>query len=167
VNEPTDPRHDPAEATRLDRSRRYFLGRCTGVGLGAMALGLMEAASGARAARGTPPGSPGLPHFAPRARRVIFLTQSGGPSQIELFDHKPGLPRWAGKELPESVRQGQRVTTMTANQKQLIMPPAPASPGTARAARPSGNGSRTCPAWSTTSASSNPWSPTRSTTPRP
>ncbi len=65
---------------------------------------------------------PGLPHFAPRAKRVIFLTQSGGPSQLELFDHKPDLLKWAGKELPDSVRQGQRVTTMTANQKQLVMP---------------------------------------------
>jgi hypothetical protein len=67
-------------------------------------------------------GLPHLPHFAPKAKRVIFLTQSGGPSQIELFDHKPGLMQWAGKELPESVRQGQRLTTMTANQKQLILP---------------------------------------------
>ena len=65
---------------------------------------------------------PGLPHIAPKAKRVIFLTQSGGPSQLELFDHKPGLMKWAGKELPESVRQGQRLTTMTANQKQLILP---------------------------------------------
>ncbi|MEY3174593.1 MAG: hypothetical protein RLZZ436_2507 [Planctomycetota bacterium] len=62
------------------------------------------------------------PHHAPRARRVIFLTQSGGPSQLELFDPKPGLLRWAGTELPESVRQGQRLTTMTSGQKQLIMP---------------------------------------------
>jgi len=64
-------------------------------------------------------GLPGFRHFAPRAKRVIFLTHSGGPSQLELFDHKPGLRQWAGKELPDSVRQGQRVTTMTANQKQL------------------------------------------------
>jgi hypothetical protein len=64
-----------------------------------------------------------FPHFAPKAKRVIFLTQSGGPSQLELFDEKPDLMKWAGVELPDSVRQGQRVTTMTANQKQLIMPP--------------------------------------------
>jgi hypothetical protein len=63
-----------------------------------------------------------LPHFAAKAKRVIFLTQSGGPSQLELFDEKPGLMKWAGVELPDSVRQGQRVTTMTSNQKQLIMP---------------------------------------------
>jgi hypothetical protein len=65
---------------------------------------------------------PAAARLAPKAKRVIFLTQSGGPSQIELFDHKPGLEKWAGRELPESVRQGQRLTTMTANQKQLVMP---------------------------------------------
>ena len=62
-------------------------------------------------------------HAVPTARRVIFLTQSGGPSQLELFDPKPGLQRLAGTELPESVRQGQRLTGMTAGQKQLILPP--------------------------------------------
>jgi hypothetical protein len=84
-------------------SRRLFLTQS----LGAIALNAMDA----------------LPHFPAKAKRVIFLTQSGGPSQIELFDHKPGLMKLAGQELPDSVRQGQRVTTMTANQKQLIMPP--------------------------------------------
>jgi hypothetical protein len=108
----------------LTATRRYFLGRCTGVSLGAMALGsLMQAGARAAApARNENGGLLDLPHFAPRAKRVIFLTQSGGPSQLELFDEKPGLEKWAGKELPESVRQGQRLTTMTANQKQLVMP---------------------------------------------
>ncbi len=64
----------------------------------------------------------GLPHFAPKAKRVIFLTQSGGPSQLELFDYKPDLVKLAGSELPDSIRQGQRVTTMTSKQKQLVMP---------------------------------------------
>ncbi|MDA1212620.1 MAG: DUF1501 domain-containing protein [Planctomycetota bacterium] len=102
----------------LPIARRYFLGRCTGISLGAMSLGLLE---NTRAAE-QPIGLADLPHFSPKAKRVIFLTQSGGPSQIELYDHKPGLVEWAGKELPESVRQGQRLTTMTADQKQLIMP---------------------------------------------
>jgi hypothetical protein len=53
---------------------------------------------------------------------VIFLTQSGGPSQLELFDHKPDLVKHAGTELPASVRMGQRLTGMTANQKQIVMP---------------------------------------------
>ena len=104
----------------LDLTRRYFLGQCTGVSLGAMALAALEKSHAAAAPTAT--GLPNLPHFAPKAKRVIFLTQSGGPSQHELFDYKPGLMKWAGVELPDSVRQGQRVTTMTANQKQLIMP---------------------------------------------
>lgn len=109
----------------LNVTRRYFLGQCTGVSLGAMALSsLLGRAQAATSSAGDAIGLPGLPHFAPKAKRVIFLTQSGGPSQIELFDEKPGLMKWAGVELPDSVRRGQRVTTMTANQKQLIKPAA-------------------------------------------
>ena len=104
----------------LHTTRRYFLGQCTGVSVGAMALSSMM--SEGASADPTAIGLPSLPHFAPKAKRVIFLTQSGGPSQLELFDHKPGLMQWAGKELPESVRQGQRLTTMTSGQKQLILP---------------------------------------------
>jgi hypothetical protein len=104
-------------------TRRYFLGQCTGVSLGAMALeGLLQNAAASEPARNEIGGLTGLPHFAAKAKRVIFLTQSGGPSQIELFDEKPELAKWAGKELPDSVRQGQRLTAMTANQKQLILP---------------------------------------------
>lgn len=113
----------------LALSRRYFLGRCSSVGLGAVALGMLEA--DARETRADPVagiaglghGLAGLPHHKPRAKNVIFLTQSGGPSQIELFDEKSGLAKLAGQELPESVRQGQRLTTMTSGQQQLIMPP--------------------------------------------
>jgi hypothetical protein len=61
-------------------------------------------------------GLPGLPHFRPRARRVIYLFQSGAPSQIDLFDPKPKLAALQGKELPDSVRKGQRLTGMTATQ---------------------------------------------------
>jgi hypothetical protein len=111
---------------RLALTRRYFLGQCTGLSLGAMALSEklgQVLAAGAEPMRNAIGGLDALPHFAPKAKRVIFLTQSGGPSQLELFDEKPGLMKWAGIELPDSVRQGQRVTTMTANQKQLVMPP--------------------------------------------
>lgn len=111
---------------RLSLTRRYFLGQCTGLSLGAMALSQklgQVSAAGAEPMRNAIGGLDALPHFAPKAKRVIFLTQSGGPSQLELFDEKPGLMKWAGIELPDSVRQGQRVTTMTANQKQLVMPP--------------------------------------------
>lgn len=113
------------EAAELDLTRRYFLGRCTGLSLGAMALSQMAEvghADEAASDRNSIDGMTSLSHFAPKAKRVIFLTQSGGPSQLELFDEKPDLMKWAGIELPDSVRQGQRVTTMTANQKQLVMP---------------------------------------------
>ncbi len=61
----------------------------------------------------------GLPHFAPKAKRVIFLHQSGGPSQIELFDYKPTLDKYHGTEIPDSVRMGQRITGMTSGQSSL------------------------------------------------
>ena len=96
----------------LNITRRYFLGRGAGVGLGAMALGSLLQQSKAKA----------LISLAPKAKRVIFLTQSGGPSQIELFDYKPGLRKMAGKKLPDEVRGGQKLTGMTAGQPQLIMP---------------------------------------------
>lgn len=98
---------------RIDVGRRAFLQQGS-LNLGAIALGnLLGKESGAH---------PALEEVAPKAKRVIFLTQSGGPSQLELFDHKPGLMKWAGKDLPDSVRQGQRLTTMTAGKKQLILP---------------------------------------------
>jgi hypothetical protein len=61
-------------------------------------------------------GLPGLPHFAPKAKRVIYLFQHGAPSQLDLFDHKPALADQRGKDLPASVRKGQRLTGMTAYQ---------------------------------------------------
>jgi hypothetical protein len=89
-------------------NRRYFLGQCSGLSLGAMALESLLAK---------------VPiDIAPKAKRVIFLTQSGGPSQIELFDHKPGLTKLAGQKLPDSVRGGQRLSGMTKGKPQLIMP---------------------------------------------
>src|SRR5215213_4918127 len=117
-------RPSPMNDAALQLTRRYFLGQCTGIGVGAMALQTLlgRAMAAPTLPRGKSGALPGLPHFAPKAKRVIFLTQSGGPSQIELFDDKPELLKLAGMELPESVRQGQRLTTMTANQKQLILP---------------------------------------------
>ena len=105
----------------LDVTRRYFLGRGAGVGLGAMALNLLNGETSGRQTFAAPGRLGGTP-FAPRAKRIIFLTQSGGPSQIELYDDKPGLIAMAGKELPESVRNGQRLTAMTAGKAQLVMP---------------------------------------------
>ena len=107
--------NDPLHHNEINR--RYFLGRGAGVGIGAMALAALNQGA-SRAGSGLT----GLPHFASKAKRVIFLTQSGGPSQIELYDHKPGLLKLAGTELPDSVRNGQRLTGMTKDQPQLVMP---------------------------------------------
>ena len=81
---------------------------------------LAQASAGAAAFAfwgGTEP--PRQPHFAARAVRVLYLHMSGGPSQHDLFDYKPALARWHGTDLPDSVRQGQRITTMTSGQKNL------------------------------------------------
>ena len=107
-----------------DYTRRDFLTRTT-LGLGAVALGsllhpvsiLPQRAEGP-VLTGSGNGSD-LPHFVPRVRRVIYLFQSGGPSQLELFDYKPLLRERNGEELPESVRRGQRLTGMTAYQRSL------------------------------------------------
>jgi hypothetical protein len=113
-------------------NRRLFLSRA-GLGLGAAALGSLLEGDGARAATDVPsprlPGSeatgglPGLPHFAPRAKRVIYLFQSGAPSQMDLFDYTPTLQQRRGIELPDSVRMGQRITTMTSGQKSFPVAP--------------------------------------------
>jgi hypothetical protein len=66
---------------------------------------------------------PGLPHFAPKAKRIIYLFQSGGPSQMELFDYKPRLKEFSGTDLPDSVRMGQRLTTMSASQSSFPVVP--------------------------------------------
>ena len=102
---------------RLNRSRRRFLSKLS-LGIGSVALGsllipdLFEG-SGLENDGGL---TPGLPHFAPKAKRVIYLFQNGAPSQLESFDYKPKLREMMGQDLPESIRGGQRLTGMTANQ---------------------------------------------------
>jgi hypothetical protein len=98
-------------------SRRHFIGNsATGIGAAALAS-LLNPRLFANA------GLPSAPHFAPRARRVIWLTQAGAPSQLELFDHKPRLRDQFDRDLPASVRQGQRLTGMTSNQARLPIAP--------------------------------------------
>jgi hypothetical protein len=88
-------------------TRRLFFRRTTnGIGVAALASLL----------RGETPAENSLPHFAPKAKRVIYLFQHGAPSQIDLFDHKPALAKLRGAELPGSIRMGQRLTGMTAYQ---------------------------------------------------
>ncbi len=105
-----------------ETSRRYFLGRGACLGLGALALGVLNRESNANGRAKESLGAKAL-DFAPKAKRIIFLTQSGGPSQIELYDYKPGLAKLAGTKLPDSVRGGQRLTGMTKGKPQLVMPP--------------------------------------------
>src|SRR5438105_3653330 len=105
-------------------SRRSFLST-TGMGLGATALFQLLGANAFAddKLRGlTPPAQGPLrgildkPHFPPKAKRIIYLFMSGGPSQLDLFDYKPLLNQKNGEDLPESVRQGQRLTSMSAHQ---------------------------------------------------
>ncbi|KAA2244491.1 DUF1501 domain-containing protein [Chitinophaga agrisoli] len=112
--------------------RRTFLTQ-TSLGLGALAMGSLF---GKELFGSTPKAAAGasgleadilkaLPHFAPKAKRVVYLFMSGGPSQFETFDYKPGLAKMMGQGLPDSVRQGQRLTGMSANQS--ILPIAPSA----------------------------------------
>ena len=99
-------------------TRRQFIAR-SGVGVGTAALASLLNPT---TLFGTPSGATGL-HFAPKAKRVIWLTQSGAPSQLDLFDHKPQLASWYDRDLPDSVRGSQRLTGMTANQTRFPIAP--------------------------------------------
>src|SRR5262245_53448041 len=94
-------------------TRRHFLSSA-GLGLGALALGRLQAAESKAVG-----GLPGLPHFPAKAQRVIYLFQSGGPAQQDLFDYKPLLNEKNGEQLPEHVRGGQRLTGMSVNQSSI------------------------------------------------
>lgn len=114
---------DPQREYELLLTRRQLFGRAA-TGIGAAALGSLLspqafAAVGAPLV-GSPKGRPGALaklHFAPKAKRVIYLFQSGAPSHIDLFDYKPKLKEYQGTELPDSIRNGQRITGMTSGQK--------------------------------------------------
>ncbi|QOV92233.1 DUF1501 domain-containing protein [Humisphaera borealis] len=109
-------------------TRRQLFGR-TSAGIGTAALAsllnpaLLSAATATPASPAAPGVSPGVGaalkalQFAPKAKRVIYLVMSGGPSHIDLFDYKPSLRKIHGTELPEAIRQGQRLTGMTSGQK--------------------------------------------------
>ncbi|NNC87676.1 MAG: DUF1501 domain-containing protein [Akkermansiaceae bacterium] len=115
---------NPLHEHRLALTRRHFF-RQGGMGLGAAALGhllgqdAMAAAPGMKAAAGLPH----LPHFAPKAKRAIYLFMSGAPSQLDMFDYKPKMADLFDEDLPESIRQGQRLTTMTSKQKRFPVAP--------------------------------------------
>ncbi len=124
--------HNPA----LDINRRYFFGRAS-AGLGSIALATLlgedlatnatatekTSAGNAPSAEADAGGLPGFPNFPAKAKRVIYLLQSGAPSQIDLFDYKPALKERFGTELPDSIRKGQRLTGMTATQESFPVAP--------------------------------------------
>jgi hypothetical protein len=100
----------------LNQNRRKFLSKVS-LGVGSLALGSLlipDLFSGSSSAEDAL--FEALPHFAPKAKRVIYLFQNGAPSQLETFDYKPMLNKMMGQELPESIRMGQRLTGMTAGQ---------------------------------------------------
>lgn len=102
---------------RLSMNRRRFLSRLS-LGVGSVALGSLLIPDLFEGKEEEPLIS-GLPDFAPKAKRIIYLFQNGAPSQLDLFDYKPMLQTLHGEDLPASVRMGQRLTGMTANQKKF------------------------------------------------
>jgi len=109
------------EKMSLQLTRRQLLG-LTARGIGAAALAsLLPPTLALGDVVGPDSGSvglPGLPHFPPKAKRVIFLFQSGAPSQVELFDYKPRLRELQGTQLPDSVRQGPPLVGMDASARE-------------------------------------------------
>jgi Protein of unknown function (DUF1501) len=113
---------NPLEQYLRQANRRQFF-NSVGLNFGGLALaGLMGNSASAESNRIYPP-QPGLPHFPPRAKRLIYLHMNGAPSQLDLFDYKPGLKEHFDKDLPDSVRNGQRITTMTSGQSRLAVAP--------------------------------------------
>jgi hypothetical protein len=116
---------DPFHAYQLQLTRRTFLGR-TSLGLGSLALSwlwppsLVQAAVPGRGGRNTIGGLPGLPHFAPKAKRVIFLYMSGGPSHLETFDYK--LAELDGQPMPESFTKGQPIAQLQGQELRCLRP---------------------------------------------
>ncbi len=99
-------------------NRRVFL-KGSSLGIGAAALSGLLGGNLTGAATGLP----GFPNHTPRAKRIIYLFQSGAPSQMDLFDPKPAIADRRGEDLPDSIRQGQRLTTMTSGQKSFPVAP--------------------------------------------
>ena len=118
----------PIHDYQLLQTRRHFFGDC-GLRFGGLALAMLMGPSAqgsrARAAVGGQafPPLPGLPHFPPRAKALIYLHMNGAPAQIDLWDYKPKLVDFFNKELPSSVRGEQRLTTMTSGQARFPVAP--------------------------------------------
>ncbi len=114
--------HPIHEAGLVENRRQFFRRSSTGIGVAALSC-LLNQDSAVTARQKEPAagaqGLPGIPHFAPTAKRVIYLLQSGAPSHVDLFDYKPSLEKLHMTDLPDSIRDGQRLTGMTAGQKKF------------------------------------------------
>ncbi|MFI4875016.1 MAG: DUF1501 domain-containing protein, partial [Blastopirellula sp. JB062] len=113
---------DPRQEYELTQSRRHFF-KLGGLGLGTAALSSMLPQRGDAASLSTSGGLPSVPHFAPKAKRAIYLFMAGAPSQMDMLDYKPQMKDWYDKDLPESIRKGQRLTTMTSGQTRFPIAP--------------------------------------------
>jgi len=114
----------PLQEHLQTQTRRHFFSKsATGIGVAALASLLNQDARGVPTAPTSNNGLPGFPNFPASARRIIYLFQSGAPSQLDLFDYKPKLANLRGTELPDSIRQGQRLTGMTSAQTSLPVAP--------------------------------------------
>lgn len=121
---------DPITEAELLMTRRHLFGKAT-LGVGTAALSRLLGTGGFASLAGlassavgeSQHGLPGMPHFAPKAKSVIYLFMSGGPSQLDLWDYKPKLYDLYNSDLPDSVRHGQRITTMTSGQARFPIAP--------------------------------------------
>jgi hypothetical protein len=119
---------NPAQERLHLLSRRHFF-KSTGLAMGRIALAGLMLPEALRARAAAPaigrahPALPGLPHFAPKAKRLIYLFMNGGPSQMDLLDYKPGLGKIFDTDLPDTIRMGQRLTTMTSGQSRFPIAP--------------------------------------------
>ena len=125
-----NPRNPDLKEVKMHLDRRAFLTK-TSMGLGAMALGSLLGGNKLYGGSNTKTvtsaettsAAVAFPNYLPKAKRIVYLFQSGGPSQIDMFDYKPALDSQFGKDLPDSVRKGQRLTGMSADQASLPVTP--------------------------------------------
>ena len=113
------------EYHQLQNRRQFFRGAGLKVGGLALAQLMGQRAMAAKPAATSDihPALPDLPHFAPKAKNLIYLHMNGAPAQLDLFDYKPRLTKYFDQELPDSIRNGQRITTMTSGQKRFPVAP--------------------------------------------
>ena len=120
---------DPRQEFIRNITRRHFFSRGTNLLGGAALASLLGPSLGSSAARGATLNSSEsalpaeLTHFAPKAKHVIYLHMVGGPAQMDLYDYKPVMNDWYDKDLPDSIRKGQRLTTMTSGQARFPIAP--------------------------------------------